>query len=108
MRCTSPVRRSGTAERIGGAGKALSESDAEGVAFKRKTRSSGWPCGGQDKVNKVKATEWYYEEIFKEPRELEEKRSNQALVLVQKKRTFCYDVKVNGKKRRVESDKKWV
>ena len=37
-----------TTERIGGAGKALSGSDAGGEAAKLKTRSLGWPGGRQD------------------------------------------------------------
>ena len=60
-------------------------------------------------VNKIrlqsKATEKYNETIFEEPRELEERKSKEVLVLVQKKSTFCYDVKVKGKER--ECCKDW-
>ena len=45
-----------------------------------------------------KATEKYYETIFEEMRELEEKKSKEALTLIQKS-TFCYDVKAKGKER---------
>ena len=57
-----------------------------------------------------KATEKYSETIFEERRELEGKKSKEALVRVQKS-TFCHDVKVKGMERaccnvgEVESDK---
>ena len=50
------------------------------------------------------ATKKHYQTVFEVLRELEEKRSEEALVLVQKN-TFCYDVKVKGKKRECCKDK---
>ena len=42
------LARGSTTERIGGAGKVLSGTDAAGEAVERKKRSSGWLCGSQD------------------------------------------------------------
>ena len=50
MRCTSPGEVGYTTERIGGAGKALSGTDAGGGDVKRRTRSSGWLCGRPEQI----------------------------------------------------------
>ena len=92
-----------TTERIGAAGKALSETDAGGGAGKRKTRGFGGLVEDRSR-EQSKATEKYCETIFEEMRELEEKKSKEALVLVQKN-TCCHDVKVKGRER--ESCKGW-
>ena len=43
----------------------------------------------EDKIRlQSKATQKYYEQIFEEMRELEEKKSKEALLLDQKKSTF--------------------
>ena len=52
-----------------------------------------------------KASAKYYETIFEERRELVQKKSTEALVRAQKKRTFCHDVKVKGIER--ECCKDW-
>ena len=76
-----------TSERIGGAGKAFSGSDAGGVITKRKTRSTGWHVGMV--VNKrdmqKEAPKKYQDKLFEEFKELEEQRAKEALKLVHKK-----------------------
>ena len=72
-----------TTERIG-AGKALSGTDAGGEAVKRRQEVLAGLV--EDKIRlQSRATEKYYETIFEEMKELEEKKSKEALVLVQKK-----------------------
>ena len=87
--CIASLVRWDTTERIGGAGKALSGTDAGSETI----------CEQQEVLNGMvednirlqsTATEQHYE--------TEEKKSKEALVLVQKN-TFCHDVKVKGKDR---------
>ena len=70
-----------TIERFGGAGKALSGPDAGSEIFEREALSGLV----EDKIrSQSKVTERYYETIFEELRELQEK-AREALFLVQKK-----------------------
>ena len=55
--------------------------------MKRMTRSSGWPCGRQVRLQST-AIELYQEAIFEELKQLEEKESTEALVSEQKK-AYC-------------------
>ena len=70
-------------EESSGAGKALSKHDAGSEAIERETRSSEGMI--EDRIRlQSRVTEKYYEQIFEEM-ELEEKKSKEALLLLQKK-----------------------
>ena len=73
-----------TTEWIGGAGKALSGTDAGGGAAKRRQEVLAGLVEDKSRLQS-RETEKYYETIFEEMRELEEKKSKEALVLVRKK-----------------------
>ena len=103
-----------TIEESGGAGKAMLRYDAEEV----KLLSEGQDVlmgMVEDKIRlQSRATESTLNRSSEEMKELEEKKSKEALLLVQKKKHILNDIKVRGVERECckqiksfESDKKW-
>ena len=84
MYISSSARWDAQLKRIGGAGKALSGSDAGGGTAKRKTRGAGWHGVSKRDMQK-EAPKKYQEKVFEESKESEEPRAKEALELVQKK-----------------------
>ena len=82
-------------ERFGGAGKALSGSDAGGGTVKCQTISSGWH--GDEQKGHAKTPKNYPEKVFDEFKELEEQRAKEALEIVQKKQVL---IKWEGERER--------